>query len=154
MTRIAKASLLLFFFSLCGTAFFVTHELRERTPAPLPRELFAVVNTQLADLRAADFPGAYSRAATGVQQKFTLPQFETMVRGSYGPMTQRRHRVEYGSVKVEGSSAFVQVFFIAQDGDVRSYLYSLISEDRSWKISGVQELSVYPMRKPLSGLHV
>ena len=80
MNRLAKASLLLFFFSLCGVALFITHRVRERAPAPAPHELFAVVNDQLAAFRAADFPSAYRQAATGVQQKFTLPQFEAMVR--------------------------------------------------------------------------
>ena len=153
MTSTAKASLLLFFFSLCGTAFVITHQWQERIPAPLPRELFAVVNEQLAAVRVADYPGAYRHAATGVQQKFTLPQFETMVRRSYGDMA-RGHRVEFGSVKVEGSAAFVQVFFISHEGGIRSFLYSMTAEQRLWKISGVQELSVPSMRVRLSGLHV
>ena len=153
MTRLAKASLLLFFFTLCASAFFVTHQVREHAPAPLPRELFAVVNDQLTAVRAADYVSAYRYAASGVQQKFTLPQFESMMRRSYGEMA-RGYRVEFGSAKVERGAAFVQVFFISHDGSVRSFLYSLTSEKKLWKISGVQELSVYPMRTPLTGLHV
>jgi uncharacterized protein DUF4864 len=153
MPRIAKASLLLFFFSLCGVASVVTHHLRQRAPAPAPRELFAVVNDQLTALRAADFTGAYRYAANGVQQKFTLSQFENMVRHSYSDMTRADH-VEFGSVRVEGETAFVHVFFFAADGSVRSFLYNLIAEDNSWKISGVEEISVQPLRVPLAGLHV
>ena len=153
MTRIAKASLLLFFFSLCSSALVVTHHLRQHTPAPLPRELFTVVNDQLAALRASDYVSAYRHAATGVQQKFTMPQFEAMVRQSYADMS-RGYRVEFGSAKVEGAAAFVQVFFISQDGAVRSFLYSLTAERKLWKISGVHELSLSPMSTRLSGLHV
>jgi hypothetical protein len=153
MTRIIKAALLLFFFSLCGAAFVVTHHLREHAPAPLPRELFTVVNDQLTALRASDYVSAYRHAAAGVQQKFTMPQFEAMVRQSYADMAHS-YRVEFGSAKVEGGAAFVQVFFISQDGAVRSFLYSLTAERKLWKISGVQELSVYPMSSRLSGLHV
>ena len=152
MTRIIKAALLLFFFSLCSSAFFVTHQLRERVPTPLPRELFAVVNEQLAALRAADYVSAYQHAAIGVQQKFTLPQFERMARHSYGAMD--RHRIEFGSAKVDGRAASVQVFFIAPDGSVRSFLYSLAAENKLWKISGVRELSVPSTKAPLAGLHV
>jgi hypothetical protein len=153
MNRIAKASLLLFFFSLCGSAFVVTHHLREHTPAPLPRELFTVVNDQLTALRASDYVSAYRHAATGVQQQFTLPQFEAMARQNYADMA-RGYRVEFGSAKVEGAAAFVQVFFISTDGSVRSFLYSLTAERKLWKISDVQELSIYPITSRLSGLHV
>ena len=65
MNRLAKALLLLFFFSLCGAAFFVGHQMRDGTPAPAPRELFAVVNEQLAAFRADDFPGAYRQVTAG-----------------------------------------------------------------------------------------
>ena len=153
MTRLAKASLLMFFFSLCGSAFVVTHHLRERVPAPVPRELFAVVNDQLTALRAADYVSAYRYAALGVQQKFTLPQFERMARKSYGEIAHH-YRVEFGLAKVEGNAAFVQVFFISADGGVRAFLYSLRAEHKLWKISGVQEVSVHPRRTPLAGLHV
>lgn len=153
MSRFAKASLLLFFFSLCGAAFFITHRVREWTPAPAPHELFAVVNDQLAAFRAADFPGAYRRATTGVQQKFTLEQFEAMVRRNYAEMANAR-RVEFGSVKVEGSTALVQVFFFAGDGSVRVFLYSLISEERGWKIGGVEELNRNRPSQQIAGTHV
>ncbi|MFN2507670.1 MAG: DUF4864 domain-containing protein [Chthoniobacterales bacterium] len=153
MTRPAKASLLLFFFSLCGVAFVVTHHVRERIAVPAPHELFAVVNEQLAAFRSADFPSAYRQATSGVQQKFTLPQFESMVRRNYAEITQS-HRVEFGSVKVEGGTALVQVFFFAEDGSVRAFLYSLVSEDDRWKVGGVEEIGPQNRRKRLAGMHV
>ena len=63
-------------------------------------------------------------------------------------------RVEFGSVKVEGSAALVQVFFFAGDGSVRVFLYSLISEDGGWKIGGVEELSRSRPSQQLAGTHV
>ncbi len=140
MNRFAKAASLLFFFSLCGAAFFITERFRERVPAPTPHELFVVVNNQLAAFRADDFSSAYRQASTGVQQKFTLPQFEAMVRRNYAEMAQAR-RVEFGSVKVSGSTALMEVFFFASDGAARVFVYSLISEDGGWKVGGVEELS-------------
>ena len=151
MTRLMKAGLLLFFFSLCGAAFIVTH--RVRAPAPAPQTLFAVMNEQLAAFRAADYPGAYRYAATGVQQKFTLPQFEKMVRRNYAELTSAQ-RVEFGTVEVEGSNAFVQVFFFAGDGTVRLFLYNLIAEEDGWKIAGVEELSGYRKASRASGTRV
>jgi len=153
MTRLIKASLLLFFFSLCGAAFFGTHQIRSQRAAPVPRELFSVVNEQLAAMRASDYPGAYRRASSGVQQKFTLPQFESMVRRSYGGLAAA-HRVEFGAVELEGSTAYLQVFFFAANGSVRSFVYSLIAEDDGWKIGGVEEWSRYRPYQRLSGTNI
>ncbi len=153
MSRPIKASLLLFFFIVCASAFVVTEKVRERQPAPNPRQLFAIVNQQLLDFRAADFRSAYQHAATGVQQKFTPVQFEAMVRRNYPAMT-RAARVEFGSVQMQGGSALVQVFFVAETGAVRSFMYSLIHEDKVWKIDGVEELKDYRRDEPLSGTHV
>ncbi|CAN5510177.1 hypothetical protein BH18VER1_BH18VER1_21200 [soil metagenome] len=152
MPRIAKASLLLFFFSLCAVALFVAHQVEKHAPPPAPRVLFAAVNDQLAAFRASDYPGAYQRAAAGVQQKFTLPQFEAMVRRSYRAIT-RAQRVEFGSVTGDGSSAVVEVFFFGEPGGVRCFLYSLIAEGGGWKIEGVEEVTAGRSAAPLVGCH-
>jgi hypothetical protein len=152
MTRAFKAGLLFFFFALCASSLFVAQKLRERIPPPAPRELFAIVNEQLLAFRAADFQSAYRHAATGVQQKFTLTQFEKMMRRNY-PAVASQIRVEFGSVRVRGASAVVQVFFFAPDGSVRSFLYSLINEDDSWKIDGVEEMRIHRSGDQLGGVH-
>ena len=75
-----------------------------------------------------------------------------MVRQRYPEMV-RRYRVEYGLVEVHGSSADVQVFLIAQNGSVRSFLYSLTYEENAWKIDGVEELKTFHARDRLAGTH-
>lgn len=153
MSRTVKAGLLLFLFSLCGASFFVADKLRERIPPPAPHELFAIVNQQLTAFRSADFQSAYRHAAIGVQQKFTVRQFEETVRHDYPEMTRAR-RVEFGLVKVQGGSAVVQVFFFAENGSVRSFLYSLTNENNGWRIDGVEELKGYRPNDRLAGSHV
>ena len=113
MTRTIKASLLLFFLSLCGAAIFATNHARRQVPPPTPHELFAVVENQVAAFRAADYSSAYRHAASGVQQKFTVPQFEAMIRHDYGEI-MKAERIEFGFVRVSGSMAIVHVFFIAK----------------------------------------
>jgi len=147
MTRTIKASLLFFFFSLCASAIFVTHHVRSQVPPPAPHELFSVVENQLAAFRVADYSSAYRHAASEVQQKFTIPQFEAMIRRDYGDMTNA-HRIEFGFVKINGSAAVVQVFFSDPNGFSRSFLYSLIAEGDSWKISGVQPMQSEPEQRP------
>jgi hypothetical protein len=153
MTRTIKAALLFFFFSLCASAIVVTHHVRSQVPPPAAHELFAVVEKQLAALRVADYSSAYQHAASGVQEKFTVPQFEAMIRREYGDMTGP-HRVEFGFVKVNGSVAVVQVFFRGADGSIRSFLFSLIAEGGSWKINGVQPMQGDWPRHRAAGLQI
>lgn len=151
MTGLAKSLLLCFLLFVCGSAFVVTQRLRAQVRAPAPHEIFAIVNQQLSAFRSADFRDAYRHAATGVQHKFTLPQFEKMVRHNY-PAIVRAQRVEFGLVRVEGGNAAVQVFFFSEDGAGRSFLYTLINEGDSWKIDGVEELD-YRNTDQLAGTH-
>jgi len=152
MNRLAKISLLGFFFALCGAATLATHFARERTPPPATKELYSLVNRQLSAFRAADFDGAYQHAATGVQQKFSRSQFELMIRRDFSPMTEPA-QVEFGAVRVAGAAALVQVFLTAPDGVVRGFLYSFTTEPDGWKIDGVQPLGAQPLRR-LPGLRL
>ena len=129
-----------------------THFATKRTPAPAARELYSVVSHQLTAIRAADFGSAYRNAASGVQQKFSLSQFELMVRRDFSPMTRAEH-VEFGAVRLSGAAALVQVFLTAPDGATRGFLYSFTAEADGWKIDGVQSLGAQPGRH-LRGLHV
>ena len=142
MNALAKTGFLVFFLSLCATAGFISHDFRQRmVPAPAPRELYSIVNNQLAAFRADDFPRAYQHAAANVHQKFSLTQFETLIRHDYATMT-RTGRVEFGVVRVNGATAVVQVLFCSADGTIRSFLYSLVAEDHTWKIEGVEPQSI------------
>jgi hypothetical protein len=131
----------------------VTHHAPAKAPAPAPHDLFSVVNSQLVAFRSSDFRRAYGNAAAAVQQKFTLQQFELMIRHNYPDMT-RLHRIEFGFVKVDGATALVQVFFFAADGSVRPYLYSLVAEDSGWKVESVEPMRAPPPGHRLGGLHV
>lgn len=153
MNRTVKASLLLFLLTLCGSSFFIAHKLRTRTSPPAPRDLFAVVNQQLIAFRASDFQGAYHYAAAGVQKKFTLSEFEKMVRRNY-PEMARAERVEFGFVEARAGGAVVQALFFDADGSARSFVYSLVSEDGRWRIAGVEEIARHRSNQRLAGTHV
>lgn len=148
MTRTIKASLLFSAFALCAAAMVATHRERQHVPSPAPHQLFAVVEQHLSAFRAADYSSAYRQAASGVQQKFTPPQYEAMIRHDYGEVAGAQ-RIEFGFVKVNGPSALVQVFLRDTNGSIRAFLYSLIAEGEVWKINGVQ-----PMEPTPRGLHV
>ena len=98
MTRTIKAALLFFFFSLCVSAIIVTHQMRLQVPPPAPHQLFAIVQQQLAAFRVADYSSAYRHTASGVRQKFTVPQYEAMIRRDYGDLSGAQ-RIEFGFSK-------------------------------------------------------
>ena len=153
MTRTIKASLLFFLFALCALAIVATHRVRSQAPPPAPRQLFAVVEKQLAAFRAADYSSAYRQAASGVQQKFTAPQYEAMIRREYGDLSGAQ-RIEFGFVKANGSAALLQVFFHGANGSVRSLLFSLIAEGDSWKINGVRPMPGAPAGHSVTGIRI
>jgi hypothetical protein len=152
MNRLAKSSVLLVFFALCGAAMVVTHRQSERTAPPPARELYSIVNRQIAAFRTDDFDTAYRHAATGVQQKFSRHEFELMIRRDFSSMTQAEH-VEFGAISVTGASAVVQVLLRGSDGSVRAFLYSFTAEAEGWKIDGVRPLGSQPIRH-LPGVHI
>ncbi|MBA3961245.1 MAG: DUF4864 domain-containing protein [Chthoniobacterales bacterium] len=152
MSRRWKIFSLLFFFALCAAAMVATEAVRRHTAPPAGQELLAVINRQLSAFRAADFRGAYQHSAAVVQQKFSLVEFERMVRRDFNSMTQIG-KVELGAIRVDGATAFAQVFLTAPDGIVHGYLYSFTAEGDGWKIDGVQSLGVMPARRP-AGLRV
>ncbi len=139
MNSKAKAAVLAFSFALCAASALITHVARVRMPAPAPRELYAVVNRQIAAFRSGDFPSAYRYAATGVQQKFTLAQFAAMIRRDY-PELARARDIEFGQVHTRGASAVVQVFFSGRDKLSHSVFYNLVAENGVWKIAGADEI--------------
>lgn len=152
MTHIVKSFLLLVVVSLWAAAIFVMPRFAWQTPAPAPRELYSVVNNQLTAFRAADFSRAYRNASTRVQQRFSLPQFERMIRRNYAEMMTETQRVEFGVVEAQSESAILQVFFFADNGNARAFLYSFVVEDGVWKIEGVEPMPILRSRR--TALHV
>ena len=97
MTRTIKASLLFSVFALCAAAIVVTQRARQQVPPPAPHQLFAVVEQHLSAFRAADYSSIYRQASSGVQQKFTPPQYEAMIRRDYAEVA-RAERIECSEV--------------------------------------------------------
>ncbi len=146
MNKWLKISVLLFFFALCGAAMVITHLHRKERPVPAARELYSIVNQQLAALRSDDFDSAYRHTASGVQQKFSREQFELMIRRDFSSMTVA-HRIEFGTVEVADGAAFAQVFLTTPDGARRGYLYSFSAEPDGWKIDGAQPFGPQTSRR-------
>ena len=106
----------------------------------LKKELTAVVDAQLAALRADDYAKAYTFAADGIKEVYGAKDFETMVRSAY-PVIAKSTGADYGAAFDHGDDALVNVRVVNSD-DKRSvqYRYLLHKENGAWKIAGVTEV--------------
>ncbi len=130
--------------------------LRPRPEETAPRELYTVVQRHLAACRSADFPLAYHAATVGVQERFSLVQFERKLRRDYQPLAAADH-VEYGAVRHprdNAAKAQVDVYFISREGEATGWTYSLVFEDNDWKIDGAEPTPGWPAGQRLGGLKV
>jgi Domain of unknown function (DUF4864) len=155
MSPRGKITLLFFCFVVCGTAAMMSHYLETSAATHgvtvRPADLYAVVNTQLADLREANFSRAYEHASAGIQQRFNIEQFAEMIRSDYGRIVSAKH-VEFGFVEVHGRHALIQVFFMDEAGRVTPCIYSLVSEGEGWKIDGARLMRHWPVGARLGGM--
>lgn len=151
MSQRSKITLLMLFFSICGSAALLSYYMHAYTERVKPVELYEVVNSQLNAFRNDDFPRAYQQASTGFQQRVNVGQFTEMIRMDF-PGIVRAERVEFGAFECQGKRATLQVFFIDRDGAVLPCIYSLVSEGESWKIDSARIMKRWPMGSRLGGI--
>jgi hypothetical protein len=140
MSVCARIALILVSFSLCAAGVFVA----DRSAATTP------------DAMAPDpglFADAYGRVANGPQREEAFSEFEAVIR-RHDKVKSHRGRIEFGSVRMQGSSAVVEVLFFSPDGRMTPYSFTLVPKNRSWKIDSVQRIWFVPRSHLLRGLRV
>lgn len=159
MTRGGKVVWALFGAACGGTLALLLVYVSRPPGAPSPRELYAVVAHHLAACRAEDFPMAYQAAASGVQGRLNLVQFERKLRADWGPVA-RAHHVEFGpagTVRGSREQATVDVYFVLNArGEVIARRYHLVREGEDWKVERSESVAGWPEgpRVRLSGRRV
>ncbi len=151
MSQRGKITLLMLFFSICGSAALLSYYMHGYTDRVKPVDLYEVVNSQLNAVRAEDFPRAYQQASASFQQRVNVGQFAEMIRTDF-PGIVRAQRVEFGAFHCVGRRATLQVFFIDGEGAVLPCIYSLVSEGDSWKIDGARIMNRWPAGSRLGGI--
>ena len=142
--------------SFAGTLLLLDWTLRPRPENTLPPELYQVVQRHLAACRSADFPLAYHAAASEVQEKFSLVQFERKLRRDYQPVAGAHH-VEYGGVRrphEDPRKALVDIYFISASGEAVGWTYVLVFEEGDWKVDHGDPIPNWPTGQRLSGLRI
>jgi hypothetical protein len=151
MNARAKITLLTFFFAICGTAAVLTAYLQDQADENVkPADLYAVVERQLGDFRGGDFPNAYQYASRAIQARYSVEQFAAMVQADYPGMT-RVCRAEYGRVQTRGPHATMQVYLVADDGEIMPCIYTLVREDECWRIDGARLMQPWPPYMHMEG---
>jgi hypothetical protein len=107
------------------------------SPKQVRDEVRAVVEAQLAALRAGDFATAYDFAARGIKRQFDAQLFAAMIRRGYAALL-KPDQTDLGVVRDNGAGT-AQISVTATDRQKRStiYRYWLVKEDDVWRISGV-----------------
>ena len=115
------------------------------SPKKVRDEVHAVVEAQLAALRAGDFATAYDFAARGIKRQFDERLFAAMIRRGYAALL-KPDQTDLGVVRDDGAGT-AQVSVTATDRQKRStiYVYWLVKEEDVWRISGVM-LEQRPLR--------
>ena len=156
MKKLHRATWVACVLSLAGTLWLLDSTLRPQPEQVTPKELYQVVQRHLAACRSADFPRAYHTAATEVQERLSLVQFETKLRREYQPVVGADH-VEYGAIHHPRGNArqtLVDVYFISTTGEAIGWTYTLVFEDGDWKVHHGELIPGWPTGQRLSGLRI
>jgi len=79
------------------------------------------------------------RCAVGEPQESDLKQIESAIL-LHNAVKSGYESFEFGTVKIDGESALVPVFYFSRDARVLPLLYKLTSEKQSWKIVSIQRM--------------
>lgn len=151
MNRRTKLLILGFFFAVCTTSAWLQNLQERQRALQKPGDLFDVVLAQIEAFREDDYASAYRRVSNGFQEKFDIDAFADLARSDF-PLLTRAERVEFGAVQWTGEGAVVPAYFFMPQGEVVPCLFSLIYEDKAWKIDQVRVQKRWPAGRRLGGM--
>lgn len=137
-TRIAVISLCAL---LCGGGILIAHA---------PRASAKIDNNEQSS-GGIDQLNAYQLAASDAPQKLRFREIESIIRRDPSAKAQDS-RIEFGSIKMERGAALVEVLFIEGDGATRAFLYKLVPDRTTWRVSSAHRLWFVPRTYLLRGV--
>jgi Domain of unknown function (DUF4864) len=149
-----KSIFLMIFFVVSGVAAVATHVWRQRVEAEFdPKPLYEVILAQFEACRSDDFDKAYGQASRGVQERFTLVQYVSKIRTEYGRFSQLQ-QLQFGPTSLEYHRAVVEVYFSSARGQVTPALFTMIQENRNWRIENFEVFETWPPGRRLAGFSI
>lgn len=139
MSSVTRIALVLFSVSLCAAGIVIAHRSPESVPNAVAFD---------PDL----FANRYEQVAHAPRD-LAYGEFESIIR-RHSTVKSHHGRIEFGSVKMEGANAVVQVLFFAPDGRMTLFFYVLSPKNKTWKVETVQRIWFVPRSDLLRGLRV
>ncbi len=136
MRRATRWSIVIATFGACIFSGFI--QIRERAieKEPVPSELFDVIQAGILGLRAQHYQQVYRQASSRYQDRLDFEHFIETARADCVALRQA-NRWEFGVPKNDGQDIVVPVYFFLQSSEVLPALFTLVREDRAWKIEHV-----------------
>ena len=117
-----------------------------------PSELFDTIQTHVLALRSQHYQQAYLQVSSQRMERGGIEDFIASARGEF-PTLRQAVRWEFGMVTETEDGTQVEVRFFLPGGDSLSANYTVVQENRSWKIDGVS-FSTQTHARSLTGLRL
>jgi len=98
-------------------------------------------------------PGTEYAQVASLPREQVYGEFESIIR-RHSTVKAHHGRIEFGSVKMEGANAVVQVLFFDAEKRMTAFFYVLAPTNHSWKVENVQRIWFVPRAHLLRGLRV
>jgi uncharacterized protein DUF4864 len=108
-----------------------------QTTPPAPKEATEPVMKQLEAFRRGDFDTAYTFASSEIQEQFTRPAFEQMVKMGYPEIAYSTFASIAASTVAPDGHVYLQIKIRGANGNSIEALYELVRESGQWKINSV-----------------
>jgi hypothetical protein len=139
MNYAARIASILLCASLCAVGIVIAHRSPENAQNAVALDPELLTN-------------AYEQVVSAPRE-FAYGEFESIIR-RHSTVTSHHGRIEFGSVKMDGANAVVQVLFFAPDGRMTPFFYVLSPKNKTWKVETVQRIWLVPRSHLLRGLQV
>lgn len=139
-----RLGIVIFTLGACAFAGYVQFQERAIEREPVPSELFDVVQSGIIGLRSQHYQQVYLQASARCKDRLTLDSFIDSARTDFLSL-RRAVRWEFGGPVSAATGVTVPVRFFTESGDILETAFTLVREDRSWKI---EHFSVSPTALP------
>lgn len=120
----------------CAFAGYIRYQEVAALNAPATKELFETVQAQITAVRSLHYDKAYLRASSRYNDNNGLERFLETTRGESSAIRQAV-RWEFGMAENAGDETQLEVRFFMSGGDAFTAYYTVVRENREWKIDHV-----------------
>lgn len=131
-----RVGIVAFTFASCALAAYLRIQEVTAPMDPAPFELFDTIQIQIQAIRSQHYQEAYLQASSQYMDSHGLEGFIETARSDSAAVRQAL-RWEFGPVKESESETSVEVRFFLPGGDSLCATYSVVHENRQWKIDHI-----------------